>query len=77
MHGIKGKPGYLLDYLNESELTNNFHYIQKDKRFQAQSDIIRLGLLNKYGGVWIDISTILLKPIEDFCIKPFEKPAKR
>ncbi len=34
-----------------------------------QSDIIRLRLLEKYGGVWIDASTILLENLDNFISK--------
>ena len=34
-----------------------------------QSDIIRLRLLEKYGGVWIDASTILLEDLDKFISK--------
>ncbi len=31
-----------------------------------KSDVIRLALLYKYGGIWLDITTILLKPLSWF-----------
>jgi mannosyltransferase OCH1-like enzyme len=41
--------------------------------FQTKSDIIRLALLKKYGGVWMDVSTLLLKSIDDWCYNSFDK----
>lgn len=33
---------------------------------QASSDIIRINLLNKYGGIWVDATCFCLKPLDDW-----------
>lgn len=38
-------------------------------------DLVRLPLLWKYGGVWIDAGTFLFRHIEDICWKEIENPA--
>ena len=68
------------NYLDKNELPLNWEYIDKP---QHKSDFLRLALLVKYGGVWIDISTICIKPInkifkqkksiEGFAIRSFSK----
>jgi hypothetical protein len=68
------------NYLDKKELPSNWEYIDKP---QHKSDFLRLALLVKYGGVWIDISTICIKPInsifkqkksiEGFAIREFSK----
>lgn len=70
----------VFNYLNESELPPNWKLIDVP---QHKSDFVRLSLLVKYGGVWIDISTICIKPInnifkqtksiEGFAIRSFSK----
>ena len=35
---------------------------------QAQSDIIRLSLLNKYGGVWADATMLCLRPLDEWLV---------
>ena len=35
-----------------------------------QADAVRLALLAKYGGLWIDASTICFRPFDDFIYGP-------
>ena len=36
----------------------------KDITLQSRSDIIRLALLNRYGGVWADSTMLCLEPLD-------------
>lgn len=45
--------------LTDAELPKHFHKLTPQRR----SDCIRLALLAKYGGVWMDVGIILNKPI--------------
>ena len=47
-------------YISRDELPRKFDQI---KAHQMRSDFIRLALLRKYGGVWIDASILMMKPI--------------
>jgi len=47
-------------YINRDELPNKFDQI---KAHQMRSDFIRLALLKKYGGVWLDATILMMKPI--------------
>ncbi|RYC64379.1 hypothetical protein CHU98_g1848 [Xylaria longipes] len=38
-------------------------------------DLVRLPLIWKYGGVWIDVGTFLFRNIDDICWKQIEDPA--
>ena len=49
----------LFDYLQPQDLPARFD----EFRVQHQSDFIRLALLSRYGGVWMDASTFLTKPL--------------
>lgn len=78
---------HLLDLVPGSE-TNVYHYL--DKQFfpnafndntmdgphvgAHQGDIVRLPLLWKYGGVWMDVGTFLFRHVEDICWKLIEDP---
>ena len=46
------------------------HYRREAERgfvsIQAQSDVLRVSLLSRYGGVWADISLCPVKPLDDF-----------
>ena len=50
-----------LDYIDKNEISGiNF----KDLFPQKKADLIRIILISKYGGVWLDGSTILLEPLD-------------
>ena len=51
----------LYNWLNKNDLPINFDNLGL---VQRQSDIIRLAILNKYGGVYIDFSTILQRNLD-------------
>lgn len=50
----------LYKYLNRRDLPFNFDKIACP---QNKSDLLRVSLLEKYGGVWMDLSTICVRPI--------------
>lgn len=51
------------EYLDLNDITKkNSDLISK----QAFSDIVRINLLNKYGGVWVDATCLCLKPLDDW-----------
>lgn len=70
----------IYNYVDKSDLPVNWHIIDK---VQHKSDFARLALLTKYGGVWMDITTICIKPInsvfkqttelEGFALKSFSR----
>ena len=41
----------------------------KSITFQSRSDIIRLALLNRYGGVWADSTMLCLEPLDNWLPK--------
>jgi len=49
------------DWLSAADLPHNFD----DLMIQHKSDVIRLALLNKYGGVWLDATSITIKSMDD------------
>lgn len=49
----------LRDYLNPSELPPRFELLP----VQFQSDLVRLNLLAKYGGIWLDTSTLVTRNV--------------
>jgi hypothetical protein len=54
---------------------DNIDYIYDDKKLispQAKSDIIRLALLNKYGGVWADATLLCMQPLDNWIYKAIE-----
>ena len=57
----------LSKYINFDKEIINFK--NKKIEYPALSDIIRLTLLNKYGGVWVDATTFCNKPLDDWINK--------
>ena len=49
------------NFISRDELPRKFDQI---KAHQMRSDFIRLALLRKYGGVWMDASILMMKPID-------------
>jgi hypothetical protein len=68
-------PTFEINILNENSLSIYFNkkeieYIKKAKTQQRKSDMIRIFLLEKYGGIWIDASILLFKSLEKWM--PFD-----
>ena len=57
-------------YIKSSELPDGFYEGKESP--QHSSDMVRVILLHKYGGVWIDGSTIMMKSL-DWILKEFNK----
>lgn len=54
----------LYDYLSEADLPNRFSEIPSP---QTASDCVRLALLARYGGVWLDASVVLRCGLDALC----------
>ncbi|CAE8606826.1 unnamed protein product [Polarella glacialis] len=52
------------EFLSEVELPN--HFMQMFSH-QTASDAVRLGVLSRYGGVWLDVNMILRTSLDSFC----------
>ena len=65
-------PGWTIHYIdakNLSQYTNDIAYIYEPKKRispQALSDIIRLSLLNRHGGVWADSTMLCMQPLDNW-----------
>jgi hypothetical protein len=58
---------HYVDFDNLKSYVNDIDYIydvNKDISPQAKSDIIRLSLLKKYGGIWADATTLCMQPLD-------------
>lgn len=49
-------------FLDQKDLPNTFSALT----VQAKSDILRLNLLDRYGGVWADATVLCLKPLDSW-----------
>lgn len=71
-------PGWKVELVTNDNLKDyvtDVDYVYRDTITpQAKSDIIRLALLNKYGGVWADSSLLCMKPLDSW-LQPAIKPS--
>lgn len=71
-------PGWKIHYIDINNIKNYIDDIDylydKNKQitFQAASDIIRLSLLNKYGGVWADATMLCMQPLDNWVFEAVE-----
>ncbi|CAK9018402.1 Glycosyltransferase afumC (Fumihopaside A biosynthesis cluster protein C) [Durusdinium trenchii] len=54
----------VLEYLLEEELPNRFFDMTSH---QTASDAVRLGVLSRYGGVWLDVNILLCGSLDRLC----------
>jgi len=63
-------PDWVIVYLTEANLPDylqDIDYIYDESKtisMQAKSDIIRLALLNRYGGIWTDATMLCMRPLD-------------
>ena len=67
----KHHKSWKIEVLNSNNVTDLIpevrDYLENEKiSAQAQSDIIRIMLLEKYGGVWVDATTYCTKPLDSW-----------
>ncbi len=66
---------HYIDINNIKNYVDDIDYLfDKNKQitFQAASDIIRLSLLNKYGGVWADATMLCMQPLDHWVFEAVE-----
>lgn len=54
----------VLEYLDEEELPNRFMEMTSH---QTASDAVRLGVLSRYGGVWLDVNILVCGSLDQLC----------
>lgn len=67
----KHNPGWTVKLITEDNLHEyvDIPYINKVKSPAAKSDIIRLSLLEKHGGVWADATMLCMQPLDNWVHK--------
>lgn len=64
---IRTNPNFIVNVLNDENLHNylpEFPDTPADLPVQLVSDLIRLSLLEKFGGIWVDHSIIITHPLD-------------
>jgi len=60
---------HYIDFNNLKNYVDDIEYIYDENKnitFQAKSDIIRLALLNKHGGIWADATMLCMQPLNNW-----------
>jgi hypothetical protein len=80
---IKHNPGWNVILLDEKNISDHISIKSGDITPQAFSDILRINLLAKYGGVWVDATCFCNKPLNEWLFDymdcgffAFNKPAE-
>lgn len=73
---VEGSETNILNYVESSWFPEAFNNKTMDGHHLGthQGDLIRLPLLYLYGGVWLDVGTILFRHLDDICWKEIEDP---
>ncbi|KAI2636617.1 capsular polysaccharide synthesis protein-domain-containing protein [Xylaria nigripes] len=74
---VPGSETNIYKYVESSYFPDAFNNNTMDGPYVGQhsGDLIRLPLLYKYGGVWIDAGTLLFRHLDDICWKQIEDPS--
>ena len=65
---VRENPGYLVTVINNLNIAHylpDLHFVHHDMRPSHKSDVIRLELLHRYGGVWMDATIILNRSMDE------------
>jgi hypothetical protein len=70
----KLNPGWNVELVDENNLKKyvDIPYIHKVKSPSAKSDVIRLSLLEKHGGVWADATMLCIHPLDNWIYDALE-----
>jgi hypothetical protein len=63
---VRHNPDWQIVFLNETTTKDYFAGEYKQITKQAFSDILRINLLAKYGGVWVDATCFCTKPLDSW-----------
>ncbi|MBK0097748.1 mannosyltransferase [Erwinia sp. S63] len=65
---VRENPGYSLTVINNLNIKDylpDLRFVHADMRPSHKSDVIRLELLHRYGGIWMDATIILNRPMDE------------
>lgn len=71
---VDGSETSIFNYIDTSLFPQTFIDGTMDGHKAHQGDLVRLPLLWKYGGLWMDAGLILLRHVDDICWKRIEDP---
>ena len=63
---IKHNPDWEFIFLDESNISDYVDLLEHNITKPAFSDLLRVNLLAKYGGVWVDATCFCMKPLNDW-----------
>jgi hypothetical protein len=63
---LKHNPGWEVIFLDENNLTDYVSLKPRQVTKQALSDILRINLLAKHGGIWVDATCFCTQPLDEW-----------
>jgi capsular polysaccharide synthesis protein len=79
---LKHNPGWQVNLLDANNTDQYITLEKTDVTRQALSDVLRINLLAKYGGIWVDATCYCTRPVDEWLPKyfttgffAFERPA--
>jgi hypothetical protein len=63
---LKHNPDWQFNFLDADNIADHIDLKQDDITNQSFSDILRINLLAKYGGVWVDATCFCTKPLDEW-----------
>lgn len=63
---VRHNPGWEIILLNEGNINSYMPPVQTVVTSQALSDILRINLLAKHGGVWVDATCFCMRPLDEW-----------
>lgn len=66
-------PLFKVNELTDNNLNDFLDNIERPKTIQAWSDVLRINILKKHGGLWVDATVLCNKPLEEWIEPHIEK----
>ena len=67
VHNVNNLKDFYLDFIDIEDLPKNYINIEKEN-IPVFENLIKTTILSKHGGVWLDLSVVLLKSLEEWCL---------
>lgn len=68
---VRHNPGWNIILLDEGNIAEHINIRPRQVSKQAFSDILRISLLAKHGGVWVDATCFCMQPLDDWLPRYF------
>ena len=73
LDNVRGSSDNIFNYITNEELPKGYFKLDDNNSDEARikADIVRILLLQKYGGIWVDGSVVMIRHLDHFCYGEF------